>query len=85
MTIEAKIYRLYGINVAIDLLRPGARWEITNDVFTKWEDSRPCPTWQEINETLEKIRSFEDSIPTVWRPEDLEKFLGTSTEIAERG
>ncbi len=32
------------------LLRPGARWGISNRDFTVWEDERPCPTWEEGGE-----------------------------------
>lgn len=73
---QTKIYRLYGINSAMEILRPGAKWEINNRNFTKWEDPRPCPTWEEIDETMEKIKAFEDSINTIWLPEQLSKLLG---------
>jgi hypothetical protein len=73
---EAKIYRLYGINTAMELLRPGAKWEISNRDITKWDDPRPCPTWKEIDETMEKILKFENSIETVWLPEQLSQLTG---------
>lgn len=60
------ISQLYGVNVAMQLLRPSAKWEITNNKITKWDDPRPCPTWEEVEETMEKIKEFEKSIPTVW-------------------
>jgi hypothetical protein len=66
-----KIYQLYGIDTAMHLLRPGAKWEISNTMFTRWEDPRPCPTWQEVVDTMEKIKAFEDSINTVWLPEQI--------------
>ena len=70
---EHKIYTLYGINTAVHLLRPGAkRWEIRNSEFSIWEDPRPCPTWDEIEDTLAKIKDFEDSINTIWLPEQIE-------------
>jgi hypothetical protein len=56
------------------MLRPGARWEISNNHFTLWEDPRPCPTWQEIEETMDKIKAFEDSIKTIWLPEQIAEF-----------
>lgn len=74
--METKIYRLYGIDTAMHLLRPGAKWEISNTMFTRWEDPRPCPTWQEVMETMEKIKAFEDSINTVWLPEQIEALTG---------
>ena len=40
---QEKIYRLYGVNTAMHMLRPGAKWEISNNSFTRWEDDRPCP------------------------------------------
>jgi hypothetical protein len=39
-----------------------------------WEDPRPCPTWQEIEETMDKIKAFEDSIKTIWLPEQIAEF-----------
>jgi hypothetical protein len=67
------IYTLYGIDTAMHLLRPGAKWEITNSAFTRWEDPRPCPTWEEVQKTMEKIKAFEESIDTVWLPEQIEQ------------
>lgn len=69
---NAKIYRLMGIDTAMHLLRPGAAWEISNNQFTRWEDPRPCPTIEQVYETIEKIKAFEDSIPTIWTEEQLE-------------
>ena len=71
-----KIYRMYGINTAVEMLRPGALWEWTSGVgFTRWEDERPCPTKEEIEETMEKIKAFEDSINTIWTEKQLEEVL----------
>jgi hypothetical protein len=74
--MATKIYRLYGIDTAMHLLRPGAKWEISNSHFSRWEDSRPCPKWEEVLETMEKIKAFEDSINTVWLPEQIEALTG---------
>jgi len=71
-----KIYQLYGIDTAMHLLRPNAKWEIANRTITRWEDDRPCPTWEEIDATMEKIKAFEDSIQTIWTTEQLEKLSG---------
>jgi hypothetical protein len=68
-----KIYRFYGIDVAMQMLRPGAKWEISNNVFTRWDDPRPCPSMEEVYWVMEKIKEFEESIPTIWLPEQLEK------------
>lgn len=78
---ESKIYRLYGINTAMEMLRPGAKWEISNRIFTRWDDPRPCPTWEEIDETMMKIKNFEDSINTVWLPEQFAQLTGQTQEI----
>lgn len=66
-------YQMYGIDTAMHLLRPGAKWEISNTNFTRWEDPRPCPTWDEVVDTLEKIKAFEDGINTIWTEEQIEK------------
>ena len=69
---KEKIYMIYGIDTAMHLLRPGAKWEISNTMFTRLEDPRPCPTIEEVFATMEKIKAFEDSIDTVWLPEQIE-------------
>lgn len=72
---QPKIYRLYGIDTAMHLLRPGASWEISNSSFSRWDDPRPCPTWEEVKTTMEKIRAFEDSIDTLYTEEQLQQLL----------
>jgi hypothetical protein len=74
--MDTKHYQLYGIDTAMHLLRPGAKWEISNTMFTRWEDPRPCPTMEEVMETMEKIKAFEDSIKTIWTQEQLEQMRG---------
>lgn len=82
--METKIYKFYGIETAIYLLRPGAKWEWTGGVgFTRWDDPRPKPSVQEVEETMEKIRAFEDSIKTIYLPEQLEKITADQNMIAE--
>jgi hypothetical protein len=54
------------VDVAMNLLRPGARYQLTNQHFTLWDDPRPVPTWQEIVDTIEKMQAFEDSINTLY-------------------
>ena len=78
--MESKIYQMYGIDTAMHLLRPGARWEITNNFFSVWEDPRPCPTIEEVRETMDKIKAFEDSINTIWTQEQKEQLLGQQRE-----
>lgn len=76
-TTEEKIYRLYGIDMAVQFLRPGASWEWTGGVgFTRWDDPRPQPTKEEVEETMEKIKAFEDSINTIWLPEQIAEAKG---------
>jgi hypothetical protein len=75
--------RKYLINGAIELLRPGAKWEWTGGVgFTRWDDERPKPTKEEVEETMEKIKEFEDSINTIWTKEQLEE-IGVYTKAIE--
>ena len=83
MTMKA--YQLLGIDTAMHLLRPGAKWEYTGGIgFTRWEDPRPCPTVQEVFETIEKIKAFEDSINTILLPEQ-EKAFNEQLDEIERG
>ena len=67
-----KIYRMYGIEMAVELLRPKEKWEIHNVHFSRWDDTRPCPTMEEVLETMEKIKDFEDSVETIWLDEQIE-------------
>ncbi len=78
--MESKVRMLYGIDTAMHLLRPGARWEITNNFFSLWDDPRPCPTMEEVHETMEKIKAFEDSINTIWTQQQLDELLGRKQE-----
>ena len=65
-----KTYQLMGIDTAIHLLRPGAKWEWTGGVgFTRWEDPRPAPSVEEVMYTIEKIKELEDAVPTILLPE----------------
>ena len=82
--METKIYRFHGIDTAIHLLRPGAKWEWTGGLgFTRWDDPRPKPTAQEVEETMEKIKAFEESINTIWLPEQIAELTGQQQKIAE--
>lgn len=81
--MNLKSYQLVGIDVAMHLLRPGAKWEISNGTFTRWEDPRPCPTWEEVMDTVEKIRKFEDSINTILLPEQRAEFTSYMRQIDE--
>ena len=79
--MESKVYMMFGIDTAMHLLRPGARWEITNNFFSLWDDPRPCPTMEEVHETMEKIKAFEDSINTIWTQQQLDELLGRQREF----
>ena len=81
--MTTKTYMLWGIDTAMHLLRPGAKWEISNTMFTRWEDPRPCPTWEEVMDTMEKIKEFEDSINTIWLPEQIEQITGQQKQIED--
>jgi len=76
-----KIYKLFGIDTAMYLLRPGAKWEISNGVFTRWEDERPCPTIEEVYKTIDKIKAFEDSINTIYTAKQLEEMGVKEAEL----
>ena len=73
--MKMKTYQLVGIDTAVNLLRPGAKWEFTGGVgFTRWDDPRPCPSVEEVFDVIEKIQAFEDSINTILLPEQEQKF-----------
>ena len=76
--MNGKIYRLCGIEDAIFLLRPKAKWQVSNNEFTLWDDPRPCPSMEEIYALMKRIKEFEDSIPTIWLKEDLENMEAES-------
>jgi hypothetical protein len=81
--MDTKIYRFFGIDVAMQMLRPGAKWEISNGVFTRWEDPRPCPSIEEVYWVMDKIKEFEESIPTIYLPEQLEAMNAQAKEIED--
>ena len=81
--METKIYLMYGIDTAMHLLRPGAKWEISNTMITRWEDPRPCPTWEELMDTMEKIKAFEDSINTIYTDEQIAELTGWQKMIQD--
>ena len=70
-----------GIDTAMFLLRPGAKWEISNGVFTRWEDERPCPTIEEVYETIDKIKVFEENINTIYTAKQLEEMGVRQAEL----
>lgn len=80
--MKENLYRYYGVNTAVELLRPGARWEISNREFTVWDDPRPCPTWEQVVETMEKIKTFENSIETIWREDQIKNLKKEGIDVA---
>jgi len=80
---NTKIYRFLGIDTAMHMLRPGAKWEISNNVFTRWDDPRPCPSMDEVYWVMDKIKEFEESIPTMWLPEQLKEMGIKMKEIED--
>ena len=80
---DAKVFRLYGINTAMELLRPGAKWEISTRIITRWDDPRPIPSWEERDATMERIKAFEESINTIWLPEQWAELTGQPIEKKE--
>jgi len=54
-------YEFVGLDAAINLLRPGAKWSLNHGNFC-WDDPRPVPTNEEIADTIRKIKEFEESI-----------------------
>ena len=83
MNRNAQVYRLMGIDTAMQLLRPGASWEISNNRFTRWEDERPCPSIEEVYWVIDKIKEFEDTIPTIYTNEQLETLNFENNQIKE--
>lgn len=81
--MKLKTYQLVGIDVAMHLLRPGAKWEITNSYFSRWDDPRPCPTWEEVMDVVEKLKAFEDSINTILLPEQEAKLKEHLAQIEQ--
>jgi len=47
---------LWGVDVAIKKLRPGASFTLMGTTFTEWKDPAGTepPTWEEVLEQLEK-------------------------------
>ena len=79
-----KRYMILGIDMAVNLLRPGAKWEWAGGAgFTRWEDPRSQPSQEEVMETIEKIKAFEDSINTIWLPEQIEEAEKNEAQIEQ--
>lgn len=81
--MKEKVYMILGLETAMHVLRPGAKWEITNSQITRWDDPRPCPTWEEVMDTMDKIKKFEDSINTIWLPEQTKERQAQEKQIED--
>ena len=68
-----KIYRLTGLDSAVEMLRPSAKWEISNHHFSKWDDDRPQPSMEEVKKVQKLAREFEDKLDTIWTKEQLKE------------
>ena len=59
---------LFGVDVAIKKLRPGAEFALYNTTFTMWDcpnGSEP-PTWDEINEQIQTdIKALNTNVEEV--------------------
>ena len=68
-----KIYRLTGLDSAVEMLRPSAKWEISNHNFSKWDDDRPQPSMEEVKKVQKLAKEFEDKLDTIWTKEQLKE------------
>jgi hypothetical protein len=46
----------YGVNDAIESLRPGAMYQLNNTTFTKWWHHSEPPTWQELLDEMQRLK-----------------------------
>ena len=53
---KGKQYPVPGVDTAINTLRPGARWDLSNTTFTRFEDDQGSepPTWEEVQEEIKR-------------------------------
>lgn len=59
-----KTYITPGIDTAIKILRPDANYAMNHGIM-EWRDSRPCPTTDEVQEVIYKLKELEDSIECI--------------------
>lgn len=52
---------LVSIDTAIKLLRPGAKFELNNKLFTRWDHDDDPPSWDEIEVMMRRIEKFIES------------------------
>lgn len=46
----------YGVNDAINSLRPGAMYQLENRTFNKWWHHQAAPQWEEILDECERLK-----------------------------
>ena len=53
---KGKQYPVPGVDTAINTLRPGSRWDLSNTTFTRFEDDQGSepPTWEEVQEEIKR-------------------------------
>ena len=66
MDIIDQYLGLWGVDVAVKKLRPHAQFELYNTTFTKWDDPTKTqpPTWEEINQQIEKDKELCHTLHT---------------------
>ena len=48
----------YGVNDAINSLRPGAMYQLENRTFKKWWHHQDAPTWTEIMNECDRLKTI---------------------------
>lgn len=53
---------IWGVDTAMRVLRPHAKFRLENRTFTKWDDptGQEPPSWDEINEQIKKDKELWD-------------------------
>jgi hypothetical protein len=53
-------YQFAAIDVAMQILRPNATFEMYGNRIAKWDDPRPQPTQEDLEGMIDAIKKFED-------------------------
>ena len=78
------VYEWVAFDSAISLLRPKAKWTLNHGTL-EWQDPRPMPTLEEIQDTIKKIKDFEESIDYILLPEQQEEQPDLAQEDVTHG
>jgi len=78
---------LWGVDVAIKKLRPGAQFMLSNSTFIEWNDPNGLepPTWEEINNQIKEDRETantlmkENNIIDNFSPNDGKNYIWNET------